>query len=223
MRPDNPWLQIPADDYEKHMSSPNVAQLQLLSEIFANVIEEYSPDSICVLGCTAGYGFEKLIDRSFEKVVGIDINLSYLAKCRNWFIEDVQNLNLICADLNELELADSSFELIYAALIFEYVEIDKLLPKIFNWLKPNGVLNVVLQLPGKASSPVSDTECESIKLLSSIMKLVPVDEFNKTAIRCGLIEVISYVHKIFNGKSFYVGLYSKKSDTSLYIKKGIPL
>jgi len=210
MKPDNPWLQIPADDYEKHMSSPNVAQLQLLSDIFKNALDEYSPDSIGVLGCTAGYGFEQLINRSIGTVVGIDINLTYLAECKAWFIEDVQNLNLICADLDELELSDSAFDLIHAALIFEYVDVDKLLSKISNWLKPKGVLIVVLQLPGKTTSPVSDTEYESIKLLNSIMKLVSLDEFNKTANSCGLFEVNSYVHKIFSGKSFYVGSYHKK-------------
>jgi len=210
MKSDNPWLQIPADDYEKHMSSPNVAQLQLLSDIFANALDEYIPDSIGILGCTAGYGFEQLISRSIGKVVGIDINLAYLAECKAWFIEDVQNLNLICADLNELELADSAFDLIHAALIFEYVDVDRLLSKISNWLKPNGILIVVLQLPDKSASPISHTEYESIKLLNSIMKLVSVDEFNKTVSTCGLIEVNSYVHKIFSGKKFYVGSYRKK-------------
>jgi SAM-dependent methyltransferase len=210
MKPDNPWLQISADDYEKHMSSPNVAQLQLLSDIFANALTEYSPDSVGVLGCTAGYGFERLINSNVGTVVGIDINLTYLAECKAWFIEDVQNLNLICADLNEFELVDSAFDLIHAALIFEYIDVDKLLLKISNWLKPNGVLIVVLQLPGKTASPVSDTENESIKLLNSIMKLVSLEEFNKTINSCGLIEVNSYVHKIFSGKSFYVGSYRKK-------------
>ena len=210
MKPDNPWLQIPADDYEKHMSSPNVAQLQLLSDIFLKALDEYSPNSIGVLGCTAGYGFEHLINRSFKSVIGIDINISYLAECRAWFVEDVKNLNLICADLNELELADSVFDLIHAALIFEYVDVDKVLSKISNWLKPTGVLTVVIQLPGKSASPVSETEYESIKLLDSIMKLVSLEEFNKTVSIYGLIEVNSYVHKIFSGKKFYVGSYRKK-------------
>jgi SAM-dependent methyltransferase len=192
------------------MSSPNVAQLQLLSDIFANALDEYTPNSICILGCTAGYGFEQLINRSIGTVVGIDINLTYLAECRAWFIEDVKNLNLICADLNELELIDSSFDFIHAALIFEYVDVNKLLSKISKWLKPNGVLIVVLQLPTKTESPVSDTEYESIKLLNSIMKLVSLEDFNKATIKNGLVEVNSSVHEIFSEKSFYVGSYCKK-------------
>jgi SAM-dependent methyltransferase len=210
MKSNNPWLQIPSDDYERHMSSPNVAQLQLLSDIFANALDEYTTDSIGILGCTAGYGFERLISRNIQTVVGIDINLAYLAECRAWFIEDIKNLNLICADLNELELSYSSFDLIHGALIFEYVDVNKLLSKISNWLKPNGMLIAVLQLPSKSVNPVSDTEYESIKLLNSIMKLVTLEEFNKTANDCGLIEMNSYVHKIFSGKSFYVGSYHKK-------------
>ena len=71
-------------------------------------------------------------------------------------------------------------------------------------------LIVVLQLPDKSASPISNTEYESIKLLDSFMKLVSLDQFNKAVSTYGLIEVNSYVHKIFSGKKFYVGSYRKK-------------
>jgi len=53
----NPWLQIPAEDYEGHLSVPNVDQLQMLNKIFANVLNEVPPQSIAALGCTTGNKF----------------------------------------------------------------------------------------------------------------------------------------------------------------------
>jgi hypothetical protein len=46
--------------------------------------------------------------------------------------------------------------MIHAALLFEYVDVEITLSKISKWLKGNGVLSVVLQLPNDKSSPVSE-------------------------------------------------------------------
>jgi SAM-dependent methyltransferase len=207
----NPWLQIPSEDYEGHMSAPNVMQLQMLSRIFKETLDEFEPRTVCVLGCTAGNGFEHLIGRNTELVLGVDINSKYVAECRAWFIEDIPNLQLLCADLNELELNKSSVDFIHAALIFEYVEVEKLIRKICNWLKPGGLLCVVLQLPGENLSPVSETEFATLKLLKSFMHLVPPDKFTEFAHNNGIIEMENYVEEITSGKSFYVGVFEKIS------------
>ena len=55
-----------------------VMQLQCLDEIFERFIIEFSPRSICVLGFTAGNGFQHLVNRDFERIVGIDINPEYV-------------------------------------------------------------------------------------------------------------------------------------------------
>ena len=34
----NPWLDIPLDDYEGHMSSADVGQLQTLNKLFKEVV-----------------------------------------------------------------------------------------------------------------------------------------------------------------------------------------
>ncbi|MCX6169772.1 MAG: class I SAM-dependent methyltransferase [Ignavibacteriales bacterium] len=178
---ENPWLQIPLEDYEGHMSASNVQQLQMLDELFEEILNEFSPKSLCVLGSTAGNGFQHLIQRTIDRVVGIDINFKYTSECRAWFIQDISNLQLICADLNEIELADSVFDLIHAALIFEYVDVEKLLTKIYRWLKPSGILSVVLQLPCENSGAVSETQFQSVKVLEPFIKLVEPDEFKRKA------------------------------------------
>lgn len=173
----NPWLIIPSLDYERHMSDPNVGQLEMLENIFREILNDINPKSICVLGCTTGNGFGYMIDRGIDCIVGVDINYNYLFECYSWYRQDIPHLDLVCADLNEAEFKDSSFELIYGALIFEYVNVETVIMKISRWLKPKGVLSVVLQMPCKDSPIVSDTEYESMKMLNSIMKLIDADEF----------------------------------------------
>ena len=209
MKIKNPWLQISSEDYEQHMSAPNVGQLQMLDEIFENVLNEFSPGSIAVLGCTAGNGFQHLVNRELERVVGIDINFKYLAECRAWFVQDIQNLQLICADLNEIELSDSIFDLIHAALVFEYVDTDKLLEKIFRWLKPGGVVSVVLQLSNDKADPVSDTQYQSLKQLSSFMHLADVNDFKERANVIGFSEEKEPEIITLSGKNF-IEMYLKK-------------
>lgn len=205
----NPWLQIPSEEYNGHMSAPNVMQLQMLSRIFKESLDEFEPGSICVLGCTAGNGFEHLINRDITRAVGIDINPKYVAECRAWFVEDVPNLQLICADLNELELTEEIFDFLYAALIFEYVDVEKTLFKTSRWLKQNGLMSVVLQLPSETKPVVSETEFSSLKLLNPFMQLVSPESFKELAHEFGLVEIQNVEEEIIPGKSFYIGVFEK--------------
>ncbi|MDH7604148.1 MAG: class I SAM-dependent methyltransferase [Melioribacter sp.] len=211
MKLQNPWLRIPADDYENHMSASNVGQLQVLNKIFKDVLDEFNPKSICVLGCTTGNGFEHLINRDVEKIIGIDINQNYLAECSERFSDKLRQLKLICADLNELELQSNIFDLIHAALIFEYVDAQNLLRKISKWLTPDGILSAVFQLPCEKSNPVSDTPYHSLKSLSSIMKLIDVNE----------IENFFREEKLLCVKSYTVNLPQEKKFLVMYCKKVI--
>lgn len=43
----NPWLDIPLNDYEAHMSAPKVGQLQLLNNVLENVIKKYKQFYVC--------------------------------------------------------------------------------------------------------------------------------------------------------------------------------
>ncbi|MCL4551482.1 MAG: class I SAM-dependent methyltransferase [Bacteroidetes bacterium] len=210
MKSQNPWLKISAEDYEGHMSAPNVLQLQMLNKIFADVLNEFSPKSIAALGCTTGNGFEHSVGRNIEKVVGVDINPEYIAVCKKRYAEKLPQLKLICSDLAAINLPLSTFDLIHAALIFEYVDVDELLNKISKWLMPDGVLSVVLQLPSETSSPVSETQFQSLKLLSPLIKLIDPEEFKKTAQKYGLEEIKNDKIELASGKSFSVIKYVGK-------------
>lgn len=206
----NPWLKVPAEDYEGHMSAPNVMQLQALSKIFTDVLDEFSPESIAVLGCATGNGFEYLVGRNIKKIVGVDINPEYLAVCSKRYAERLPRLKLICSDLATINFPHSTFDLIHAALIFEYVDVEMLLSKISNWLKPDGVLSVVLQLPSESSLPVSETQFESVKTLAPFIKLISPETFDRKAKKGNLVLNKRDLIEIPGGKKFAVSYFKKK-------------
>ena len=113
-------------------------------------------------------------------------------------------------DLNEADFPNSSFDLIYGALVFEYVEVELLLSKISRWLRPNGILSVVLQLPSETSTPVSETPYQSLKLLSPVMKLVEHEKFKEKAKLFGLDEMKNLIIILKSGKSFLIMSFQKK-------------
>lgn len=207
----NPWLEIPASDYENHMSAPNVGQLQMLNKIFEDVLDEFNPKSICILGCTTGNGFEHLINRNINEIIGIDINKNYLEECYNRFHNSLPQLKLICADLNEIDLHSNKFDLIHAALIFEYVDVKKVLNKIKKWLKHQGILCAVFQLPSENATPVSETPYVSLKSLSSIMTLFDKAEIEKM-IKEKFLLINSYNVNLPQNKKFFVVYCRKKNE-----------
>ena len=74
----NPWLDIPLSDYEGHMALPEVAQAQLLADVFAAQLEINKPRSLAMLGCAGGNGFERIDPEVTRRVVGVDLNGRYL-------------------------------------------------------------------------------------------------------------------------------------------------
>lgn len=205
----NPWLEIPAEDYEGHMSLSDVGQLHVLNKIFADAINEFNPKSICVLGSATGNGFEHLQSRDINRITGVDINPEYILICEKRYKKFLPQLELICGNLEKMDLSDKSFDLIHAALIFEYVDVDRMIGKISRWLKPNGILSVVLQLSSNKHSPVSESPYKSLKSLEPFINLISPDDVCRKASKCKLNEVKNYNVKLKSGKSFSIIIFKK--------------
>jgi ubiquinone/menaquinone biosynthesis C-methylase UbiE len=205
----NPWLSIPASDYEGHMNSEIVGQLPVLNHIFENVLKDILPKNLAVLGCGTGNGFEHINPQIMERVLGIDINPKYLSILRRRYGSKLQMLELICSDLDTFSYPDDSFDLIYAALIFEYVDFEKILKRVSNWLTMKGTLVVVLQLRSLKSEMISETPYTSLKSLVPIMRLVNPDDFNKAAEKCGLKKSKEIEIHLKLGKRFLVSYYNR--------------
>jgi SAM-dependent methyltransferase len=201
----NPWTNISFEDYEGHMQE--VGQLQLLNSIFKHYLELYAPKRIAILGCTTGNGLEN-IKHGVESITAIDINSDYLDELKARF-SDLKNLNVICGDIQDLELKDLRSDLIYAALIFEYVDLKKTLGNIKNWLAANGKLISVIQLPNEKLNAISSTQFQSLNQLGSIMHLVDVAYFKSELLSNGFKEEESEIIELSSGKRFYVGVHIK--------------
>src|SRR5229473_1936879 len=96
----NPWLSIPLEDYERHMSSPGVQQLTVLAELFKRALDYCLPESVAVLGIAGGNGLEQIDCAATKRIVGVDINQRYLDEVQRRF-GTLAGLELHCRDLTD--------------------------------------------------------------------------------------------------------------------------
>ena len=211
----NPWLRIPASDYEAHMALPEVAQAQALSNLMASALIEYTPMSLAVIGCTTGNGFEHINTARTQRVVGIDINPDYLTILETRFRGTIPCLELIKADITAPSFRIDPVSMVFAGLVFEYVDVLCALRSIARNLDTGGIFLAVLQEPSIESAPVTTTRYKSLELLSPIMKLVSPMEFSNMCGSVGLQEMRTDTIPLKKGKAFYVGFYRKGTEPGL--------
>jgi SAM-dependent methyltransferase len=202
----NPWTVVPAADYERHMGPEGVDQLAPLSAIFQEAYLATQPDRLLVLGCSTGNGLEQVDPAVTKRVVGVDVNLQYLGVARQRFFHLGPRLELFCAEAEKFRSPPASFDLVHAALIFEYVHPEVLVRKIVEWLAPEGTCSVVLQLPGGAG-PAEPTK--TMQLIAKAMKLVPPEELTRLMEHYGLSRRRAKTVPLRGGKSFWVGLFGR--------------
>jgi ubiquinone/menaquinone biosynthesis C-methylase UbiE len=210
----NPWLQIPAQDYEGHMASTDVGQLQVLNDLMAHIFAKFSPKTLAVFGCSTGNGFEHISPSKTERIVGIDINPDYLDVVRNRFEKRLPNLELIECDFTSSSFHIEPVSMIIAALVFEYVNIERALLNMSKCLVPGGNFIAALQLPSPDAPSVTKTQYTSLESLTSIMKLVDVDAFTESCFQRGLFRVGMRHISMKHGKALYIGHYRKPEQTN---------
>jgi SAM-dependent methyltransferase len=189
------------------MSHPAVQQLPYLSAVFREVLCEFQPDEIAVLGCSAGNGFDH-IPPSTKRIVGIDINPQYVDVARRRHGDRLPGLDLVCGDILECSIAAHSIDLVHGALIFEYVDAAAVMERIATWLRPGGVLSIVLQLSSPHSGTVTATPFDSLRSLEAKMKLVRPALIEDLAAGRGLRPIRARVDTLPTGKAFHVAVYA---------------
>jgi len=168
----NPWLEIPLADYVGHMSSPQVGQHQVLNALLKEALSRARPRSALVLGCSTGNGLEHVDPVVTSHVVAIDINPAYLERLAERFPAPRFALELHCADLVESSFEREAFDLVHAALILEYLDWVRVLPRVAAAIRPGGVLTAVLQLPSHTTPAVTPTPFTTLRVLESIFCFV---------------------------------------------------
>ena len=182
----NPWLDIPLTDYVGHMSSPQVGQHQVLNALLKEALTRARPRSVLVLGCSTGNGLEHVEPGVTSRVVAVDLNPAYLEQLAERFPTPPFELQARCADVAQCSFEREAFDLVHAALILEYVDWTRVLPRVAEAMRPRGVLSVVLQRPSQSTPAVTPTPFTRLRSLESIFGFVDPDVLVTTATALGL-------------------------------------
>ena len=204
---DNPWLEIPAADYEGHMAAPEVGQLQALNLLFKTTLERYRPHSVAVLGCCTGNGFEHIDGAVTRRVLGIDINGAYLDVLRERHSSKIDGLEIFQHDIAQAPVPAPPVDLLFGALVFEYLPIAEAWRNLRALVRRDGILIAALQMPSDHSSTITETGYESLKKLAPIMNLVDPEEFGHFAGENGFRELRADDIPLKQGKRLFVGYY----------------
>jgi ubiquinone/menaquinone biosynthesis C-methylase UbiE len=181
----NPWLDISLADYEAHMALPTVGQSRLIADQLAAVVKRYRPGSVAIIGCAGGNGFDRMIGTNISRMVGVDINADYIEQARRRYEGRVAGLELHVADIQTCAFLFDPVDLLYAALLFEYVDIAESMSALGRHCKPNGILAVLSQLPHETLAHVSPSPYRSLERLAPHIRLVSQEELHQHAERAG--------------------------------------
>lgn len=181
----SPWLDIPLEDYEAHMTLPTIGQSQLIADQLDILVRAHAPSSVAILGCAGGNGFERLIDTSVSRVVGVDINPQYVEEARQRYAGRVPGLELLVADIQTSAGLFEPVDFLYAALVFEYVDLALTMRSLRRHCKPNAVLAVLYQVPHETLPEVSPSPYTSLRRLEPGMHLLSHDELQRHARQTG--------------------------------------
>jgi len=157
----------------------------MLADQFAELIDQHGPASIAIIGCAGGNGLDRIDSGFLGRIVAVDINPEYIAAARLRHGRRLENLELHCADIQSERLQFDPVELIYAALVLEYVDIPSTSATLKRNLRPRGTLGIVLQLPHSDQQTVSASSYKSLDKLASVLKLVAPEDLRAHAAAAG--------------------------------------
>jgi SAM-dependent methyltransferase len=198
----NPWLEIPLEEYEAHMSMTSVGQAQFLARVLEERVNDLCPGSVAVIGCAGGNGIDLLPPRVVKRVVGIDVNPKFIAATQSRYDGRFAQLDLICKDFVNLGERFEAVDFAFAGLVFEYVDFVKGLSSLARIIKKGGHLSAILQMPHETIAPITPTCCTSLRLLDVLHQFVPVSDFEAAAECSGFSVKFSNRLALPSGKIF---------------------
>jgi len=203
----NPWTVVLAADYERHMGPEGIDQLAPLSSIFQEVYLASQPDQVLVLGCGAGNGLEHVDPSVTKRVVGVDVNLQHLGIARQRYFHLGARLELYCAEVENFRPSGGRFDLVHAALLFEYLHPEVLVRRIAEWVADDGLCSVVLQLPG--GDPL-DVPSKAMRIIERAMRLVPPEELTQLLEHYGLVRKRERVVPLRLGRRLWTAVFARR-------------
>ncbi len=196
----NPWLHIPLEDYERHMSHDLVRQSALLNKLTKKYLDAIGPESVIFLGIAGGNGLEHIDKHITQRVFGIDINQDYLDTASNRYKQTIPSLQLVNLDITQHSDSICKADFIWAALVLEYTGVDKALAFCGNNIQMEGHLVVSIQ-SNKNKQTVSPTGIESVKKAGEIFSIVDPEELLNKTTETGYKLIEKEENLLPNGKS----------------------
>jgi len=205
----NPWTLVPAADYEAHMGPEGADQLAPLSAILGKALSALRPARLLSLGVATGNGLEHVDPAVTRRVVGVDVNIQYVAIARQRHMRLGARLELFVADAERVELEPGSFDLAWAALLFEHVDAGAVAKRIGSWLAPGGALVAVLQLPGPGGEAAVAPRHATMKAVADAMRLVPPAQLERHLAAAGMRPRASFEVPVAHGRRLWVGHFTR--------------
>ena len=184
------------------MSLPAIGQAQMLAGLLMLLIERELPTSVAVIGCAGGNGLDQIEPGQVERVVAVDINPTYIEAVGIRHALRLSGLELYCADIQSESLQFEPVDLIYTALLFEYVDVGAALASLKRHCRPGGLLATLVQLPHREHGVVSPSPYKSLNLLAPVMKLIAPAELSRLAVAAGFAAAECELIELPSGKQF---------------------
>jgi len=208
----NPWLEVPLAEYEGHMSMPAIGQASMIADQLAALVVRFRPASVAVIGCAGGNGFDQPALDSVERLVGVDINPRYIDQTAARYAGQLRGLELYVGDIQREQQIFQPVDLIYAALVFEYIDIARSMRNLARHCMQGGVLAALVQLPHESKSAVTPSPYSSMQRLAPAMKLVAPDELAAQAAAARFALEDSSVIASPGGKLFGLQVFRSQGD-----------
>ena len=207
----NAWHFIKPNDYDAHMSHPNVAQTQMLNKIIKEQFEllpkkQRSNSCVAILGITNGNGLEHVIPCEMAKVIGIDINKSFLDECRVRYKNIEKRLYLLQLDLTENISKSvgilSECNLIIANLLIKHIHLDNFIRIVAGLPKKSQIISCVIQINPDGMA-VSKSGFEHIfEIITNQREDEKEDLIIPMMIESGFVVINRVVYNLPNKKQF---------------------
>ena len=196
----HPWLSIPLEDYERHMSHHLVGQSLLLNSLTKKYLDDIKPETAVFLGIAGGNGLEHIDKNITRRVYGIDINPEYLNMTFKRYGSAIASLQLVNLDIVKQSETICKADFVWAALVLEYTGIDKALEFCTNNIHKAGHLIISIQSNNNKES-VSPTGIDSIKKAGEIFSIVNPEDLERKAVEAEYRLIGKEENILPNGKS----------------------
>ena len=200
MNDTNPWKNIPLTDYEVHMQHESLGQANLLNLLTSKYLKNNAPKNVLFLGVSGGNGLEHIDIDNVKSVFAIDINNDYLKEAEQRFGGKIRQLHLVNDDIGSSGISYIKADFIWAALIFEYVDMELCFQFVVNNAAQSCNLIATIQ-SNNGVQTVSKTGVESIKSVASIFKIIDKIDLQTKAAKFGFDCISSEENFLPNGKS----------------------